>query len=111
MVMERSKAGYRDWLAQRVTAVLIGAYTIFLLVYFLNNPSVSYQEWYGLFHHVVMKMATFVVLLSIMWHAWIGLWTVFTDYVKPKAVRLLLEIIVGVLLIAYLGWILEILWG
>lgn len=57
-----------------------------------------------------MKIVTFIVLLSILWHAWIGLWTVFTDYVKNRPIRLILEILVSLLLIVYLAWVAEILW-
>ena len=70
-----------------------------------------YPQWHGLFSQVWMKLATFVVLISILWHAWIGLWTVFTDYVKATAVRTLLEILVVLLLVAYAGWGFEIMWA
>lgn len=111
MVSVKSNAGYRDWLVQRITAVIIAAYAIFLMLYVLINQPIGYAQWQVLFGHAVMRIATFVVLLSILWHAWIGLWTIFTDYVKPKNIRLLLEIIVCVLLIVYLIWCFEILWG
>jgi len=102
--------GLRDWIVQRITAVLLGVYTIFILSYLLCNKPVNYVQWYTLFHHPVMKVVTFIVLLSVMWHAWIGLWTVFTDYVKNAAVRLSLEALLIVLLLAYLAWGFEILW-
>lgn len=103
-------SGFRDWIAQRVSAILIGAYTIFIAVYFMTNQPLYFAQWSSLFSNIWMKMATFIVLLSILWHAWIGLWTVFTDYVKPTAVRLVLQIIVILLLAAYLLWGFEILW-
>jgi succinate dehydrogenase / fumarate reductase, membrane anchor subunit len=102
--------GLRDWMAQRITALLIGAYTIFILVYLLRNQPTYFAQWHGLFHHTFMKVFTFIVLLSVMWHAWIGLWTVFTDYVKNVAVRLTLEVLVILLLVGYLAWCFEIFW-
>ena len=110
MVGNVDRRGLRDWLAQRVTAVLIGAYVIFLLSYLVLHSGIGYQQWHALFNHVVMKMATVIVVLSILWHAWLGLWTVFTDYVKNKVVRLLLETAVILLLVAYLVWLVDILW-
>lgn len=110
MVAHSSHRGLTDWLVQRITAILIGAYAIFILVYLLNNQPTYYAQWHDLFHHTLMKIFTFIVLLSVMWHAWIGLWTVFTDYVKNAAVRLTLEVIVLLLLIGYLSWGFEILW-
>ena len=104
------RSGWRDWLVQRVTAVVIGVYAIFLFLYLFIHPTITYGQWHSLFSHLVMKMFTFIVLLSILWHAWIGLWTVFTDYVKNKPTRLALETIVCLLLIAFLAWTFEILW-
>lgn len=103
------RQGIRDWLIQRVTAIIIGLYAIFILSYFLTHPVVDFSGWTALFQHLVMKVATVLTVASILWHAWIGLWTVFTDYVKPAALRLFLEIIVILLLLSYLIWVFEIL--
>jgi succinate dehydrogenase / fumarate reductase membrane anchor subunit len=105
-----SRSGLTDWLAQRCTALIIGIYAIFLMGYLLSHASLSYETWGALFASIWMKLATILVLLSILWHAWIGLWTVFTDYIKNKTVRLLLEVAVILLLLVYLIWVLEILW-
>lgn len=110
MVAKMSHRGLVDWLVQRVTALLIGAYTIFILIYFLSNQHTYFVQWHELFHHTAMKIFTFIVLLSVMWHAWIGLWTVLTDYVNHVALRLGLEIIILLLLVGYLAWGFEILW-
>lgn len=105
-----SNRGISDWLVQRVTALLIGAYAVFILSYFFFNKPLYFAQWHDLFHNVFMKIFSFMVLISIVWHAWIGLWTVFTDYVKNAALRLTLEIIVILLLVGYLSWGFEILW-
>ncbi len=110
MVTRTNHSGFTDWLVQRVTAVLIGIYTLFIIIYLLANQPVDYFSWQALFNHLIMKIATMIVLLSILWHAWIGLWTVFTDYIKNKATRIVLEILVCILLVAYLFWGFEILW-
>ena len=110
MVNRADRRGLVDWLVQRFTAVIVGGYAVFILLFLLCHTSPSYAAWNALFENVVMRIATAVVMFSILWHAWIGLWTVFTDYVKNKPVRLLLEIIVIILLISYFIWMLEILW-
>ena len=111
MVNNVDRSGLRDWLVQRVSAVIIGLYAIYLLVYLFVYQPLYFAQWQSLFNSLWMKIATIIVLLSVLWHAWIGLWTIFTDYVKPKAVRLLLETLVILLLLAYLVWAIEILWG
>ncbi|OGT45456.1 MAG: succinate dehydrogenase, hydrophobic membrane anchor protein [Gammaproteobacteria bacterium RIFCSPHIGHO2_12_FULL_38_11] len=103
-MVAKNNRGFHEWIVQRVSAVIIGIYAAFLLVYLLCHQPLHYTVWSALFSHIAMKAATFVVLIAILWHAWIGLWTVFTDYVKNTAVRLVLEIVVILLLLSYLVW-------
>lgn len=110
-MVNRSCRGFYEWIAQRVSAVLIGGYAVFLLFFLLTHQPLQYPVWHELFSHVLMRMATVVVVVAVLWHAWIGLWTVFTDYVKHKPTRLLLEIIMIILLLSYLVWGLDALWG
>jgi succinate dehydrogenase / fumarate reductase membrane anchor subunit len=67
--------GLRDWLAQRVTAVL-----------------------------------TFVVIISLLYHAWIGMRDVWMDYVKPMAIKLALQVFTLVWLVGCAGWAVQVLW-
>ncbi len=111
MVANTNQRGYWDWIIQRVTAILIGGYTLFLLAYFVMYQPIYYAQWSGLYNHIVMKICTFIVILSVLWHAWIGLWTVLTDYIHHKPTRLLLEIIICLLLLGYFAFAIETLWG
>jgi len=103
-MVNNNYSGFRDWLVQRISAILIGAYVIFLLIFIAVEQPLQYPEWHMLFGNVWMKIFSLVVLVSLLWHAWIGLWTVFTDYVKPKGLRLFLEIGVWILFIIYFIW-------
>ena len=111
MVMQTNRRGFFEWIVQRVSAILIGAYTVFLLAFFVTHHPLHYLAWDNLFSSVLMRIATVLVVLAIVWHAWIGLWTVFTDYVKCGCVRLLLEIMVAILLLGYVVWCLDALYG
>lgn len=104
MALKTSTSGLRDWLVQRISAVLIGLYVIFMLVYLLENKPLYYAQWRGLFNGTAMVVATLVVLIAILWHAWIGLWTVLTDYVKQTGLRLVLQSLVVILLLSYVLW-------
>jgi succinate dehydrogenase / fumarate reductase, membrane anchor subunit len=107
MVAKINRRGFHEWIVQRVSAVLIGIYAVFLFVFILTHSPMHFSIWSGLFSNAVMKVATLIVLIAILWHAWIGLWTVFTDYVKNGAVRLLLEVLVILALVGYFGWCLQ----
>lgn len=107
MGLKVNNRGLLEWIVQRTSAVLIGAYAIFLLVFFVAHQPLNYLEWNHLFSCVIMRVITIIVVLAILWHAWIGLWTVLTDYVKNGFVRLLLEIALILLLLGYFLWCLD----
>ncbi|MDO4637722.1 MAG: succinate dehydrogenase, hydrophobic membrane anchor protein [Lautropia sp.] len=102
--------GLRDWLAQRVTGVIMALYTIFLLCSICTLPQLDYYAWSHLFSGQFMKVATMVVVLSLIYHAWVGIRDVYMDYLKNALVRLLLEVGTIVLLAGYAIWAAFILW-
>ncbi|HLB56583.1 MAG TPA: succinate dehydrogenase, hydrophobic membrane anchor protein [Coxiellaceae bacterium] len=105
-----NRRGFHEWIVQRVSAVLIGIYAVFIFAFIFTHDPMHFPTWNNLFASVGMKIATVVVLIAILWHAWIGLWTVFTDYVKNGAVRLVLEILVILALLSYVVWCLDAIW-
>ena len=111
MGLKNHTRGLFEWIVQRVSALLIGAYTIFLLSFFLMHVPLHYPEWENLFSFVWMRIATIVVVIAILWHAWIGLWTVLTDYVKCGYARLCLEVVIAITLLGYLFWCLDALYS
>lgn len=111
MVMKNNTRGFFEWIVQRITAVMIGAYAIFLFVFFATHSPLHFPEWQNLFNCVAMRVGTIVVVAAILWHAWIGLWTVMTDYVKWGYARLFLQVIIVILLASYFVWCLDAFWG
>ncbi len=102
--------GLRDWIAQRVTATIMAVYTIILLVLFFTSSNFSYEGWASIFAAQWMKLATFVTLLSLFYHAWVGVRDIWMDYVKPVGVRLALQSLTIVWLLACAGYAAQILW-
>lgn len=102
--------GLRDWLAQRITAVILAVYTLWLLVELLMMPELTYGNWAGLFGSIHMKVLTLLALVALAWHAWIGVRDIFMDYIKPTGLRLLLQVATIVALAAYVVWAVTILW-
>lgn len=103
--------GLRDWLIQRVTAVLMAAYSLALAVYLLLQPRLSYDIWTGLFSSQPVRTFTLLFLLSLFYHAWIGIRDIVMDYVKPTGVRLVIHILVILASLLYAIWAVQILWG
>ena len=102
--------GMRDWLSQRVTAVLMALFTVVLLVQLLLPGPLGYDRWAGIFAAQWMKVLTFVVIVSLAWHAWVGVSDIWMDYVKPVGVRLALQVFTIVWLVGCAGWSVQVLW-
>ena len=103
--------GLREWLAQRVTAVVMAAYTLIFTGYLLLQPSVDYNLWSALFANNVVRTFTLLFLLSMFYHAWVGVRDIVMDYVKPAGIRLVMHVVVILALILYTIWSVQILWG
>ena len=103
--------GLHDWLMQRVTAVLMVLYVIFIAGWGVLHPEGGYDAWTALFSSNVMRSATLLLLLAVFAHAWVGVRDVVMDYVKSAGVRLFIYVLVIVALMLYTIWSVQILWG
>jgi succinate dehydrogenase / fumarate reductase membrane anchor subunit len=102
--------GMRDWLSQRVTAGLMALFTVVLLVQVLFGGALGYDRWAAIFSTQWMKVLTFVVIVALGWHAWVGVRDIWMDYVKPVGTRLLLQVFTIVWLVGCTGWAVQVLW-
>ena len=103
--------GLRDWLIQRITAVIMAVYCVALVAYLLVQPQVNYDVWTVLFSSQMVRTFTLLFLLSVFYHAWIGVRDAVMDYVKSAAVRLVIHVLVILMLLLYAIWSVQILWG
>jgi succinate dehydrogenase / fumarate reductase membrane anchor subunit len=102
--------GWRDWLIQRVTAVVMLLYTLFFLAV-LTQVSLDYERWRALWSLSIMRYATIFFVVAALMHAWVGVRNIFMDYVKDTGLRLVLYVLVILTLIAHAVWAWQILWG
>ena len=103
--------GLRDWLIQRITAVVMALYSVALVVYLLLQPYLNYDIWTALFSSQWMRTFTLLFLMSLFYHAWIGVRDIVMDYVKPAGIRLVIHVLVILVLLIYTIWSVQILWG
>lgn len=103
--------GFKDWLSQRATAVLMALFTVLVLIRFLliKGP-VSYESWAGIFTPQWMKVLTFSVIVALCWHVWVGVRDIYMDYIKPVGIRLGLQVATVVYLVGCAGWAIQVLW-
>jgi succinate dehydrogenase / fumarate reductase membrane anchor subunit len=102
--------GLRDWLAQRITAVIMALYTVILLIVLIQAAPIGYSVWKDLFTQGWMRVATLLFATSFAWHAWVGVRDILMDYVKPDGLRLALQVAVLLTIGGYLGWTVQVLW-
>ena len=117
-VIGLSRNGVSDWLIQRISAYILALYTVVLVGYLAFAGDIAYADWKALFDTTWMQVFTMLALLSLCAHAWIGMWTVGTDYMRElqmgqsaDSIRLVYLVGCDLVLIVYLVWGVKILWG
>jgi len=102
--------GVKDWLVQRVSAVVMALYALILAAALLGGGPVTYLSWTGLFAQGWMRFATLLFVVSVLVHAWVGVRDLWMDYVKNTGLRLALQALTVLWLVGCGGWALQILW-
>jgi len=110
-LMALTKSGLKDWFLQRLSALILLAYVIFLTVFFGSHPEIDFKTWCVLFEHPWMKILSLLVLLSLLVHAWVGIWTVLTDYIHCAVLRGSLQFLIALGLFSCLVWGVLTVWG
>lgn len=101
--------GLKDWLAQRITAVFMALYTLVIsALLLLAEP--GYEGWRALMTNGFVRFITFLFIVSLCYHAWVGVRDIWMDYVKPTAIRLTLHVLTLLALVGYAGWAAQIIW-
>ena len=101
--------GLRAWLAQRLSAVGMLAFLVFVLVSMAIHPLASYAQWRAWVAHPGITLAFLLFFAALLSHMWVGLRDVLLDYAKPAAVRNVLLALVALSLSGLGAWVLLIL--
>ena len=107
--MKRTITGLRAWLIQRLSAVYMLLFIIFVLCHFLLDPPRSYQAWAAWIRNPGVSIAVAVFFTALLLHAWVGVRDVILDYVHPLGVRVAMLALLGAGLAAIGLWVLQIL--
>lgn len=102
--------GLRDWLAQRITAVVMIVFTLLVAFAALRHGPFDYAAWRAFAAQGWLRFAAFLFVVALGYHAWVGMRNILMDYVKPTGARLALHAVVAVLLVGYVGWAVQVLW-
>ena len=103
--------GLRDWLAQRITAVIMLVFTLLLILALVTLPKFDFWHWQAMWNMTLMRYAALLFLVALLYHAWVGVRNIVMDYIKDSGLRLTLYVVVIMALICYGAWTVQILWG
>ncbi|MDS1142151.1 succinate dehydrogenase, hydrophobic membrane anchor protein [Pusillimonas sp. SM2304] len=108
--------GTLDFIAQRVTAVIMAVYTLVLLGGILFTPELDFEGWRNLFTFTCLSLPVGQLLatlafLSLAWHAWIGVRDIWMDYVRLAGLRLFLQVLTILWLVGAVIYFAKILWS
>ena len=113
-----SRSGLSDWIIQRFSAVILAAYTLFVLAVLVSMPELNYESWREVFSKNSVRLFSVIALLALGGHTWVGMWTVGTDYLtdrqlggKGTFIRLIYQSFCVLLIAVYLLWGIQIFWG
>jgi succinate dehydrogenase / fumarate reductase membrane anchor subunit len=116
-VSSLGRTGVFDWLVQRISAVVMLAWFVFLAAFLVTHPALTFLQWRNLFDFTLMRVFTLVTMVALCAHAWIGMWTISTDYLTAMVfgraatlLRLLFQLATLTVLVVYLVWCTQILW-
>lgn len=102
--------GLRDWVMQRVTAVIMVIYTIAMVAILLMLPS-DYAAWREFFSQSWVRLFTQITFIAVALHAWVGIRDLWMDYVKCASVRLVLHVATILWLLGCVIYSFKVIWG
>ena len=103
--------GVHDFILVRATAIVLTLYIIYMVGFFATSGELTYEVWIGFFASAFTKVFTLLALLESSFCGRYSMWQVLTDYVKPLAVRLILQLVIVVALVAYVLYGFVVVWG
>lgn len=101
--------GLGEWLLQRLSAVYMGVFVIYLVLRFAIDPISDYLTWRDWFLAGPVRIGFALFFVSTLIHAWIGARSVFMDYLKPVWLRFVAQIATGTGLLVLTLWLVQIL--
>ena len=77
------------WYAQRISAVFLLSYTVWISLFFTTTQTISFDIWIIFAESFHFKAATSIASVVVLLHSFIGLWTIGTDYLTGRTLGFL----------------------
>ena len=96
--------GLRPWIIQRISAVFIAVFFLYISFVLLTNNPVNVDDWAGWVATPLNNILLGLFLVAVLWHAWVGIRDIVLDYVPNVVVRLIVLTTIGCVLIGSGLW-------
>ena len=101
--------GLTEWLLQRVTSLYMGGFVIYAIVHFSLLPVHDHAAWKAWFALGYVRIAWALFVASVLIHAWIGMRSIYLDYLHPLWLRFSVSWLTALGLLALALWAAQIL--
>ncbi len=102
--MSRHTYGLRNWLLQRITAVYLACFIVYLGTYFLRGGPAGFADWHAWATRPGMLVASATFLFAVAVHGWVGMRDIVLDYIHSTFQRLLVMSLVGLMIVGTTLW-------
>ena len=113
-----TRSGLSDFIAQRVSAIVLALYTLCVLGFVLVTPELDRATWVEFHSRGTMKLFGVLAVVALAAHGWIGMWTIGTDYIREYSVgakattlRGLYMLLCAAAIFVYLAWGIDLFWS
>ncbi len=93
--MTRPVHGLRAWALQRLSAVYLFGFILYLIIHFSVAPPADYAAWRSWVAQPVVSVGLALLFVMLLVHAWVGMRDVLMDYARPVGLRAALLVLVG----------------
>jgi succinate dehydrogenase / fumarate reductase membrane anchor subunit len=102
-------SGLTEWLLQRVTSLYMGGFVIYAVAHLGLSPVRDYTAWKAWFATGYVRIAWALFMVSILIHAWVGMRSIYLDYLHPLWLRFSVTLLTALGLLALALWAAQIL--
>jgi succinate dehydrogenase / fumarate reductase membrane anchor subunit len=105
--MSRRASGLKAWLIQRLSAVYLALFGLYLALYFALVPPPDHAALVAWAASPWVALGLLVFIPVLLAHAWVGSRDVLIDYVKPIGLRVTLLALLALVFLASGLWALQ----
>lgn len=102
-------AGLGEWLLQRLTALYLAGFVLWMTLRLTLAPPTDHAAWKAWVASGGVRLAFALFFLSVLVHSWVGMRSVFLDYLKPLWVRFTAQLLLAFGLLVLAFWAAQIL--